>query len=268
MKEIDTKRLREIQLEILDVVTDFCGKNGIKCWLNAGTLLGAVRHGGYILWDDDVDLAMLRPDYDKFMAEFNTHNDRYRFVCYENEPESFTHFGKVFDTSTVLYEPDEKGERLSVYIDIFVMDNAPSDEAIRKRMFRRRDILYVCNLGRKLPIFLKPTRGGLMRRLAVYAFRAMLRVFPRHYFVKALVKNARAFADEDTGYAGDFTGTHNAVITRGLLEEMTQLEFEGKKYNAPVGYKEWLTLLYGDYMQLPPPEKRTSTHFFKAYELD
>ncbi|MBQ6981111.1 MAG: LicD family protein, partial [Synergistaceae bacterium] len=65
MKEIDAARLKEIQIEILDVVMKFCEDNGINCWLNGGTLLGAVRHKGYIPWDDDVDLGMLRPDYDK-----------------------------------------------------------------------------------------------------------------------------------------------------------------------------------------------------------
>lgn len=268
MKEIGAERLREIQLEILDVVMKFCNENGIKCWLNGGTLLGAVRHKGYIPWDDDIDLGMLRPDYDKFMSLFNAENGRYKFVCYENDSESFTCYGKVFDTSTILYEPDENGEKLSVNIDMFVMDNAPLDESEQKRMFRKRNIFLVCNFGRKLPVFLKPTRGGFLRSLAVYAFRALLRIFPRHYFVKALVENSRRYVADDTGLVGDFTGLRNAVIRREKLENMTELEFERKKYNAPIGYEEWLTKLYGDYMQLPPPEKRVSPHFYKAYELD
>ena len=212
MKEIGRERLREIQLEILDVVMDFCRDNGINCWLNGGTLLGAVRHKGYIPWDDDIDLGMLRSDYDKFMAVFNAKNDRYKFVCYENNPESFTHYGKVFDTSTVLYEPNEKGDKLSVNVDIFVMDNAPADEAEQKRMFRRRNMLFVCNLGRKLPIFLKPTRGGFLRSLIVYGFRAALRIFPRHYFVKELVKNSRRYHSQETGLVGDFTGLRECCL--------------------------------------------------------
>ena len=268
MREIDTEELKRIQLEILDSVMGYCNSKGIKCWLNGGTLLGAVRHKGYIPWDDDVDLGMLREDYDRFMSEFNAENERYRFVSAENDSECFNHFGKVLDTSTVLYEPNEKGDKLSVYIDIFVMDNAPVDEAEQERMFKRRNILTVCNLARKLPVFLKPTRGGFLRRVAVYALRGVLRVFPRHYFVRQLVKNAKRYDGEDTGLAGDFTGLRHAVIRKELLGEMTQLEFEGKMYNAPVGYDEWLRRLYGDYMQLPPQEKRLSTHKFKAYKLD
>lgn len=268
MREIKAEELKAIQIKILDAVMKFCSENGIKCWLNGGTLLGAVRHKGYIPWDDDVDLGMLRPDYDKFMAMFNAENSRYKFVSAENDSECFNHFGKVFDTSTVMYEPNEKGDKLSVYVDIFVMDNAPEGKAEQERILRRRNILTVCNLARKLPVFLKPTRGRFLRHLLVYAFRGVLRVFPRHYFVRKLVENAKSYSSFDTGLVGDFTGLRNAVIKRELLENMTQLEFEGKMYNAPIGYEEWLTRLYGDYMQLPPPEKRISTHVFKAYVLD
>ena len=83
-----------------------------------------------------------------------------------------------------------------------------------------------------------------------------------------LVRNAKRFAGADTEYFGDFTGTHNAAMRRDLAENITRLEFEGKKYNAPAGYEEWLRKLFGDYMRLPAPEKRASTHFFRAYELD
>lgn len=266
MKEISAERLKELQLNILDAVMKFCADNGIKCWLNGGTLLGAVRHKGYIPWDDDIDLGMLRPDYEKFMASFNSEGGRYRFVSAENDAQCFECFGKVLDTSTILYEPDENGERLSVYVDIFVMDNAPIDVRRQAKMFRTRDILFVCNLARKLPVFLKPTKGGLLRRFAVTIFRASLRVFPRFFFVKALVRNAKKFSRIDSGLVGDFTGLRNAVCRREILENMTLLEFEGKKYPAPSGYDEWLRRLYGDYMKLPPESARVSTHFFKAYE--
>ena len=71
MREIGVNELKLIQLEILDVVAKFCEERGINYWLNAGTLLGAVRHKGYIPWDDDIDLGMLRPDYDRFISEFD-----------------------------------------------------------------------------------------------------------------------------------------------------------------------------------------------------
>ena len=80
MKQVTGEQLKKIQLEILDVVTQFCDANGIRYWLDSGTLLGAIRHKGYIPWDDDVDLGMLREDYERFLSIFNKSNDRYRAV--------------------------------------------------------------------------------------------------------------------------------------------------------------------------------------------
>ena len=95
MRQIGMDELKKIQLEILDAVSAFCTKHGITYWLDGGTLIGTVRHKGYIPWDDDIDLGMLRPDYDRFIKEFNAHNSRYRLVCRENDPDFYQAFAKV-----------------------------------------------------------------------------------------------------------------------------------------------------------------------------
>ena len=128
MKQLDINELRAIQLEILDYVAKFCDEHEIKYWLDGGNLIGAIRHKGYIPWDDDVDVGMLRADYEKFMLMFNENNTRYRFTCYELNRSFYLPSGKVTDTETVLYEPDEKGIKTAVYVDIFVYDNAPDDD--------------------------------------------------------------------------------------------------------------------------------------------
>ena len=147
------------------------------------------------------------------------------------------------------------------------MDNAPDDEAAIKKMFRVRDICFICNLGRKLPILLRPTRGGFLRSLVVYAFRLVLRLFHRNYFTRKMIANSKHYINHDTKRVGDFTGLRYAVIDKSELENVIYGEFEGKKYKIPSGYDEWLRKLYGDYMQLPPEDKRESTHKFKAYKI-
>ena len=269
MREIHSDEMRKLQLDMLDYVMKFCDENNISCWLHAGTLLGAVRHKGYIPWDDDIDLGMLRPDYDKFMKLFNEKKDnpRYEFHCFENDPELLRPFGKVYDNNTVFYEVSEHGVKLAVNIDIFAMDNAPDDDKKAYGMLKKRNIYALLNLARRMPVFLKPTRGGFLRSLCVYGFRLATRIFPRDYFTRKVIENAKSCGSLNTKRVGDLTGFYDAVLDRSGFEDsnLVMLEFEGKKYKAPADYDGWLRALYGDYMQLPPEDKRVSLHKYKAY---
>ena len=267
MRRIDIDELRHIQIEILDAVMKFCDEHNITCWLDGGNLIGSIRHKGYIPWDDDIDIGMLRPDYEKFTRLFNQSNTRYRFECPEINPNFYQAFGKVMDTSTVLYEPDEKGKKLAVYIDIFVYDNAPDDDDVVNDMFRVRNRCYICNVARQARIFQRP-KGGLFRRLAVYALRTAVRIFPRNYFVQKIINNAKRYVNADTKRIGNFLGVARMVCSKRVFDNFTTGEFEGKNYKVPAGYDEYLREFYGDYMQLPPEDKRVSTHIFKAYVKD
>ena len=269
MRELSLAETRKLQTDVLDAVAAFCEERGINYWLNAGTLLGAVRHKGYIPWDDDIDLGMLRPDYDIFMREFNGWNPRYEFHCIENDPGFEWAFGKVMDKNTILYE---EGIKRHVNIDIFVMDNAPDDDAEAMKMLKTRTMLNRLNYRRISQVFYLVERyrkRNFAARICEYLVRIAVRVFPRSYFVHKVIKLSRRYISQETKRVGDFVGIAAGfpIIGRKAFETLVELEFEGKKYKAPAGYDEWLTLLYGDYMQLPPEDQRTH-HYFKAYMND
>ena len=262
MRKIELEELRRIQISILDVVTDFCEKHAINYWIDSGTLLGAIRHKGYIPWDDDIDIGMLREDYDKFMDLFNKHNSRYKFYCIENNPNFLYPHGKVLDTTTVLYEPDKKGNKLSVNIDIFVYDNAPNEDDKVEKMYDRRDKyrrLQELRCAKNKP------RGNIIRRIFVHLVRGVLHLFPKNYFIKKILKNSRRYVNAKTVRVGNFTAYSRIACDKSIFNEFIKVEFEGKEYNAPIGYDAWLTAFYKDYMTLPPEEKRVSHHTFEAY---
>ncbi len=262
MRAIESTELKKIQLEILDKVAAFCEKHHINYWLDCGTLLGAVRHKGYIPWDDDIDLGMLRPDYDKFMRLFNEENDVYKAYSVENNPDFLYPFIKVLDTRTVLYEPDEKGVKSSVNIDVFVYDNAPDDDETAKKMYKKGKRYRSLYSTRDRVYFDKTRPLTCLVKKLIYPF---LSVFPKNYFCKKIVENSKRFQNMQTERVGNFTSITEILCDKNIFSSFVLMEFEGKNYRVPQGYDAWLKAFYGDYMKLPPVEKRTPHHEFKAY---
>ena len=262
MKKIDGEQLKKIQLEILDVVTQFCDANGIRYWLDSGTLLGAIRHKGYIPWDDDIDLGMLREDYERFLSTFNKFNHRYHAVSIEIDSNFYLPFAKVCDTSTVLYEPDENGYQLSVNIDIFVYDNAPDDDALVEKMYDKRDRLRTIYMYKTGTIH----SNNPVKSVLKWGRRTIYRIcFPRNT-IRLMAENSKKYAGCKTERVGNFTAFTRMACSKRVFDSFVEVEFEKKMYKAPVGYDEWLKSFYGDYMQLPPEEKRVTHHSFVAYQ--
>lgn len=267
MKEIDLKKLKKIQLEMLDYIDKFCEENEIRYWIDSGTLLGAVRHKGYIPWDDDIDLGMLRKDYDKFVNLFNKKCDpSYRFDCYECNKNYTKPYGKVLDLRTVMYEPDKKtGVKSSVFVDVFPYDNIADDEKARNKQFRIRDRCKKLNNLQQFDGFYikKKNKYNFIR----HPLHVILQILPKGFFIEKSILNCKKFEKQKTKNVGNLAGNTKQYCNKGVFDDFVLLWFEGKKYPAPIGYDEWLRSFYGDYMKLPPKEKQVSHHRFEAYEV-
>lgn len=262
LRRIDSDELKKLQVNILDEVDAFCRGNGIRYWIDCGTLLGAVRHGGYIPWDDDIDIGMLREDFDRFSKEYSDENGRYVFMSFEKNNSFFYPYGKVLDTRTIFFEPDINGNKLSVNIDVFVYDNAPNDSLKIKKMYDKRDRYFLLHSNRNSDYV---PRGNVVRKCAVRGLRVLMRFLPEWYYMRRIVDNSKRYNMKACSGVGNFTAKTRMFCDKHVFDEFIELEFEGKKYLAPCGYDEWLTAFYGDYMQLPPKEKRVSHHSFEAY---
>jgi lipopolysaccharide cholinephosphotransferase len=132
MRTITSDELRSIQLDLLQKTADFCEANGIRYFLCGGTLLGAIRHKGYIPWDDDIDIAMPRTDYDRFCMTFNQPNSKYRVKSLSTHPDYNNAFAKVYDDRTMLKELHYKGIHFGVYIDVLPVDGVKDSAQIKK----------------------------------------------------------------------------------------------------------------------------------------
>jgi lipopolysaccharide cholinephosphotransferase len=249
--------------DILMEVDRICKKNNIKYTLAYGTLLGAIRHKGFIPWDDDIDIGMLREDYDKFLKLYHNKKSRYQLYASELNKDYYYQSGKVYDTKTILYEPDETGVKLSVYVDVFVYDNAPDDDKLVKKMYDKRDLYNKLRLAQLYPDMYDKT--SLKKKIMRFFLNVYLKFLPKNYYTKKGVKLTKKYANTETKRIGNFTSAARIKVDKKAFSSFTDVTFEKKKYPAPIGYKEYLQAFYGDYTKDPPKEKQVSHHKFKAY---
>ena len=256
-KITDIHELRQIQMGILDEVHQYCEAHGLRYFLSSGTLIGAVRHKGYIPWDDDIDISMPRKDYDIFVRDFKDPSGRYSVMNPKTEKEYYYTFAKVVDERTIMLEDEVAGYEIGIYMDIFPIDYVPDDENKRKRLFRLKYLLYKirrCKLSHVNPY---------ASRLAFYFYRYLpVTVSVLEWWIESLViskkETNRVCNMSEAGPRYDHSYSASSIA------DSIDIEFEGKMYKTMVGYDEYLTASYGDYMTLPPVEKR-ETHHFKAF---
>ncbi len=263
MKQLSIDEIKNKQLHILDEIVKFCDNNNITYFLCGGTLLGAVRHKGYIPWDDDVDLMMPREDYTKLIDTFNhpdiTLNSTRKLDDY------YYPFIKVEDNHTEMDEHAFIGQtrKLGVNIDIFPLDNMPADSKPLKLFLNR---MYF--LRKALKLKRNKKSGVLVDDCLRSIGRKLMKPYTAKEVIDRINKSATRYNNCSTGYMGIVVwGYGRKELCRAeIFAEKVQVEFEGKKYFAPKGYKEYLTNVYGDYMTLPPKHKQVRPHTFLAYE--
>lgn len=261
MKRItDIKELRSIQLGILDDIHNFCIANGITYFISCGSLIGAVRHKGYIPWDDDIDLYMPRKDYERFIKEYRNPSKKYRVINPETEKNYFYTFAKVVDTRTLMTETETEGYKIGVYVDLFPVDYVSDDRRERVRLFKRTRLLYKirrCKISHKN--YLKNAAAYWIYKLLPVSVGCLNRIIRRLITLKQPTHTVANLTE-----AGCFNA--DRCFSAASIDGTVDVEFEGRRYKTMKGYKDYLSKTYGDYMTLPPVDQR-QTHSFEAYWL-
>lgn len=267
------QQLKKIELEMLDELVRICEKHGIEYFLSGGTCLGAVRHKGFIPWDDDIDVGMLREDYDSFAEACKTDlNDEYVFQDMNTEPNCGLVFGKIRKKGTVYSEVYSSHIDMSqgIWIDIFPYDWVSDNQADRHKQIRKVSLLknlYIVKCGYKFP-----HNRSNSEKVAYYIAQILCALIPQNWLIKKLNASMRIHQhDKSCSYAFPFGGAYGVEIeteTRAMLEELGTIEFEGKRYKTFANWDGFLKKHYGDYMQLPPVDKRhAGVHYAKELKL-
>ena len=261
MKQItDIQELRRIQMGILDDVHRFCEQHQIRYFLSSGTLIGAVRHKGYIPWDDDIDIYMPRADYEQFLKTYQDEEGIYRVIDPQQEPHYYYTFAKVVDLRTRMVEKETEGYEIGVYMDIFPVDYVTEDLAERERIFKRKHLLY--KIRRCKISYSNPLRS----RLAYLCYKYLpISVAQLNQKIRKLV--VREAPTNTVCNMTEAGPKMKGCFPAEDIASSVDILFEGKLYKTMVGYKDYLTRTYGNYMQLPPEDQRV-THKFEAYWLD
>ncbi len=252
MRELSGDEIRQKQIEILDAFVALCEKNGLQYYLCGGTLLGAIRHKGFIPWDDDIDVFMPRPDFEKIQ---NLTMDAPFEIHFYKNGKSHKPFLKVVNANTEACEKNNRS-RTALWIDVFAIDSLFENNFLNKLHYK------VTLFIRKGVYFGFRPRTGLFGKITLPILN-LLHISPERVndFASACIDRISKIRRYEKGrYIGGINwgyGPHERM-ERADLESAVKVEFEGKLYNAPVGYEKYLHNLYGDYMQLPPEEKRRS----------
>lgn len=256
-RELTLENIKNLQLDILKEIHNYCIVNKIKYSLAYGTLLGAVRHKGYIPWDDDIDIWMMREDYDKFMSSF--FSNRYKQI-YKYNNSTYLPYGKVYDSYTVLIENTKHSISKGIFVDIFPIDHKPSHYF---KIYKKAvNLFYKIKVIKEIKI---SSSRSHIKNIFLSLIKAITIPISYNNTLKILHRLLTSFSRNNNSFT-DYNEYNNTVTFKSCcFNDLTQITFENCYFYAFNDFDKILTNIYGDYMQLPPIDKRITHHDFKAY---
>ena len=263
----DVSEIQQMELGIMEYIHEVCQKIGVKYFLAYGSLIGAVRHQGFIPWDDDMDICMLREDYEKLQDYLIANPDeRYEVMSYKNNLNYVYPFMKVQDKHTYLLEEDVRiDSNMGIYVDIFPVDGYEDDADFKNKMTKLIKKRQLSCYTFKGITNTKSLLNSLIRYISIVIFYFT----NTNKYVEQIdeLAKSRAVADYEQVDYLIYKDMNKPVWKREWLEQVIVGTFEGKEFMIPKHYHEILTSDYGDYMQLPPLEQRVSHHDFKLWKI-
>ena len=260
------EKLKKIELDILKTTIEICKKIDVRYFVVGGTLLGTIRHQGFIPWDDDIDIGMLRKDYDRFIEKAKDYLPENLFLQNIYTEENWiNNYSKIRNKDTVYVETSVKDMDIEhgVFIDIFPIDNYP-DTTLRERIIKTK----LRMIDRRLASEFFETNPGSMSAKARFILAISKKIWPKAKKASLLKEKIITSVPESSllkTYCGAWGDRE--IAEKKWLEDVEERQFEDIMVNIPKEYDKYLTHVYGDYMTLPPVEKRKGHHWVEKIEL-
>lgn len=267
--------LSQIQKKLLEMIKklhEYCIKNSIRYYAIGGTMLGAARHKGFIPWDDDIDIGMPRPDYDRFISQIKVQPICGCFVesSDSSDPAFLFPYAKLYDTSTTLIENTRRPLKRGVYIDIFPLDGLGNNPKVAEKEFstikRRKDLLTMRVMSRD-------KKRSLYKRITLVAIQTVPAcILNEKRLVKKIESLCRQREYDESAFVGNLVGAwgRKEIVPREFFGTPVEYEFENHTIMGVEMPEEYLAHIYGAWRELPPLDKQVSHHsyivdFTKSY---
>lgn len=269
MKKLSKQEIQIIELKLLKEFHEFCESNSLRYSLCGGTLLGAVRHNGFIPWDDDIDVLMPQEDYDRFIEIASSQNSAFGLIYHGNTPTYFDFCAKIYDKTTIIEDElmDYHNMGLGIHIDVCPIKPLGSsyDVALKKynSLMLYRELLVTKNWKH----YVKSKTRKWYYEPARFILFLVGKVFNGDKLMKKMEDEYKKLDISNSLFAGCVYGSYREkeIMKIEAFQEFVLMPFESNEFYCIKNYDIYLSRLYGDYMKLPSEEKRKSHHYFTAY---
>ncbi len=264
--------LKRCEVEILEAFIKACAELKIGYYLMGGTMLGAIRHKGFIPWDDDIDVGMLRNDYDIFLEKGQLLLPSHMFLqTHKTDPEFPGAFAKIRNSNTTFIEASMRSRNINhgVWIDIFPLDYYPDDPK-KGKLMRKKWNRYSYRIGQACFSKVSQASNSSIKKKIIRTCRGLIYnlmmpdVEETIQKRESLIKKAK-----QSSWLANWSGAWGMkeVVPSEWYGSGTMREFEGIMCRVPTEYEKWLSQVYGNYMELPPVEKRVTHHYSEGIDL-
>lgn len=257
-------KVQKLQFEMAKEVARVCEQNNISYFICGGTFLGAIRHKGFVPWDDDMDFGMTRDNFEKFLEIAQAElGDKYFVQTWETDPGYGLPFAKVRLNGTEYIEKNSQAANMNkgVYVDIFPWDNIADDEADKKKQWYTVHIFWHLLMNKCNYDYIN--KNSMLKRIVAWGLKMTSKLFPLEFIHKNLYKNLTKYRNVQTEKAANFcegSPMERETWERKWFTEFDKYQFEDTFFYGPKDWDECLTHFFGDYMTPPPESERAVGH--------